>query len=230
MAEVAPKEISRDSIRTLQRRGGQLVDVLPREEYNRSHLPGAVSIPLSHFDRKMADRLQWDKTVIVYSLDDQDDLSARAAWRLASLGFTQVYRYTAGKADWLANGYPAEGTEARAPGAGDLADMEVPTCKRSDRIGDLRQRLQREGQNVCVVVNDEQIVLGLLRAIAFEKANPQWIAEEAMENAAQTFRLNTPFEGIRDYFLANLGIDSVLITTSDGKLFGLVRKDDVPKG
>ena len=33
-------------------------------------------------------------------------LSARAAWWLESLGFAQVLRYTAGKADWAAYGLP----------------------------------------------------------------------------------------------------------------------------
>ena len=32
-------------------------------------------------------------------------MSNRAAWRLESLGFTQVYRYTAGKRDWFAFGF-----------------------------------------------------------------------------------------------------------------------------
>jgi hypothetical protein len=35
-----------------------------------------------------------------------------AAWRLESLGFAQVYRYTPGKADWLANELPVEGQQA----------------------------------------------------------------------------------------------------------------------
>lgn len=230
MAELAPKETNREGVRTLVRRGAQLVDVLPREEYDRIHLAGAVSIPLSHFDRTMADRLQWERPVIVYSRDNQDDLSARAAWRLASMEFTQVYRYTAGREDWLANGFPAEGTEARAAGAGDLADMDVPTCKRQERLSEVRDRVQKDGWNVCVVVNDQDIVLGLLSANTFDKANPQWSAEEAMERAPQTYRLNTPLEELIGFFQGNLWIDNVLVTTTDGQLFGLVRREDALGG
>ena len=42
-------------------------------------------------------------------------MSARAAWRLETLGFTQVYRYTAGKMDWFANALPIEGKKKDAP-------------------------------------------------------------------------------------------------------------------
>jgi rhodanese-related sulfurtransferase len=41
-------------------------------------------------------------------------MSPRAACRLELLGFTQVYDYVAGKADWLAHGLPTEGEQARS--------------------------------------------------------------------------------------------------------------------
>src|SRR6266511_4403171 len=37
-------------------------------------------------------------------------MSPRAAWRLESMGFAEVYDYVAGKADWGAAGLPLEGT------------------------------------------------------------------------------------------------------------------------
>lgn len=226
MAEIAPKEINRESVRTLVRRGAQLVEVSPREEYERVHLAGAVCIPLVGIDRTTADRLKWDKPVIVYSCDSLDDTSARAAWRLAGLGFTQVLRYTPGKADWLANGLPAEGTEARASGVGDLADMDVPTCKRPERVGDIRQRVRNVGWDICVVVNDELVVLGLLRGNAFDKADQRWTAEEAMERAPMTFRLNAPVDEAAEYMQKN-NLVSVLVTTTDGTLFGLLKMEAI---
>jgi len=229
MTELTPKETNRDGVRTLVRRGAQLVDVLSREEYQQIHLAGAVSIPISQFSRNLADRLKWDQPVIVYGRDSLDDQTARAAWRLASLGFTQVYRYTPGKADWLANGYPVEGAGASFPGAGDLADMEVPTCKRLERLGEVRDRVRKESWNTCVVVNDQDIVLGLLRASAFDKADLQWSAEEAMEPDPQTFRLDTPLEDVIDFFRQNRWVDSALVTTTDGQLFGLISQEQAFK-
>lgn len=229
MVEIAPREINREDVRTLTRRGGQLVEVLPREEYDKVHLAGAVSIPLAMISRHTADRLQWDKPVIVYSQDALDDLSARAAWRLASMGFTQVYRYTLGKADWLANGLPVEGTEARTQGAGDLADMDVPTCKRNERVGEVRERVRKEGWDLCVVTNDELVVLGLLSANDLEKADQRWTAEEAMERDPKTFRLNAPIEEAAEWMRTNHR-DYALITGTDGKLFGLLKLTDIEGG
>lgn len=226
MVEVLPKETDRETISLLVRRGAQLVEVLPREEYDRVHLAGAASLPLAMISRSTADRLKWDKPVIVYGRDCQDDLSARAAWRLSSLGFTQVYRYTAGKADWLANGLPVEGAEAQATRAADLADMDVPTCKRLEKVGEVKARIQKDGWNTCVVMNDQMAVLGLVQAGDLEKAPPTWTVEEAMERDPRAFRLNATLEEINAYLEWNK-LDGVLVTTTDGKLFGFLKREDV---
>lgn len=228
MTEMAPREVDRETLRTMVRRGAQLVEVLPREEYQKAHLVGAVSIPLSMISRGTADRLKWEQPVIVYSHSNLDDLSARAAWRLASLGFTQVYRYTAGKAEWLANGLPVEGMEAQAPGAGDLADLDVPTCKRGDRVGEVRRRVQADGWDACVVVNDQLVVLGLLRANDLEKADQTWTAEEAMERDPLTVRLDTTPADAAAALQARF-VDSCLVTGTDGKLFGLLKRVDLDR-
>ncbi|TMK86300.1 MAG: hypothetical protein E6G44_03940, partial [Actinobacteria bacterium] len=52
---------------------------------------------------------------------------------------------------------------ARLPRAGDVARKDVPTCEMAERLGDVRERVRAAGWNVCVVVNEERIVLGLLR-------------------------------------------------------------------
>ena len=67
-----PTAIFRDGVRRLvQEEGAQLVDVLPREEYEEEHLPGAINIPLKELDREMIARLNWDAPVIVYCHDYQ---------------------------------------------------------------------------------------------------------------------------------------------------------------
>jgi rhodanese-related sulfurtransferase len=55
----------------VQEEGAQLVDVLPREEYEEEHLPGAINIPLKELDREMIARLNRDASVIVYCHDYQ---------------------------------------------------------------------------------------------------------------------------------------------------------------
>ncbi len=90
-------------------------------------------------------------------------MSPRAAWRLESLGFIEVYDYAAGKADWLAWGLPREGTSAGIPTVGDLARRDVPTCGLGEKVSAVRQRIRAAGWEECVITNDRRIVLGLLR-------------------------------------------------------------------
>jgi rhodanese-related sulfurtransferase len=67
-----PTAIFRDGVRRLvQEEGAQLVDVLPREEYEEEHLPGAINIPLKELDREMIARLNREASVIVYCHDYQ---------------------------------------------------------------------------------------------------------------------------------------------------------------
>ncbi len=64
-----PTFILKDEVRKLLEEGAQLVEVLPREEYEEEHLPGAVSIPLKELDGKAAAGLDRDAPVIVYCHD-----------------------------------------------------------------------------------------------------------------------------------------------------------------
>ena len=55
----------------VQEEGAQLVDVLPREEYEEEHLPGAINIPLKVLNRETIAWLNRDAPVIVYCHDYQ---------------------------------------------------------------------------------------------------------------------------------------------------------------
>ena len=66
-----PKAIERDEVRRLVRAGGQLVEVLPPEEYEDEHLPGAVNLPLKQLNAAAARQLKRDRPVIVYCYDYQ---------------------------------------------------------------------------------------------------------------------------------------------------------------
>ena len=95
-------------------------------------------------------------------------MSPRAAWRLESLGFPTVLDYAPGKADWFASGLPREGRDATIPRVGDLARHDVPTCWLGERVEEVEKRVRAAGGDTCVVVNDDRIVLGLLRGAALE--------------------------------------------------------------
>jgi predicted transcriptional regulator len=143
------------------------------------------------------------------------------------LGFTQVFRYTPGKADWAANGLPMEGKETAVPHVSDLAKPAVPVCSMEERIGDVRKRVQDMGWDTCVVVNEQRVVLGLLRKDALNAKSDKTV-EQVMEYAPKTYRHHTDLSKAADYMQKHQ-LDSVLVTTSDGHLTGLLRQEDVQR-
>ena len=65
-----PHEIhSPREVEALVDAGAQLVEVLPREEYEESHLPGAISIPLKDLDSDSVAPLERTSPVVVYCWD-----------------------------------------------------------------------------------------------------------------------------------------------------------------
>ena len=65
-----PRFIERQEVQRLVDAGAQLVEVLPREEYEEEHLPGAINIPLRKIDSEAKQRLDPSRPVIVYCWDD----------------------------------------------------------------------------------------------------------------------------------------------------------------
>src|SRR6266851_1297586 len=65
-----PGELHRPrEVQALLDAGAQLVEVLPREEYEELHLPGAISIPLRKIDAEARRQLDPSRAVIVYCWD-----------------------------------------------------------------------------------------------------------------------------------------------------------------
>ena len=214
-------EIRRRDVKTLVAQGrAQLVEVLPASEYKKEHLPHAINIPLENMTAATTKSLQKDRAVIVYSADYQCDVSARAAWRLESMGFQEVYRYTPGKADWLAAGGSTEGTEARKARIRQMIQKDVPTCSLRERLQDVKSR-RRPNQDVCVVVNDRNIVLGLIQGETWD-ANHQARIVDVMQPGPRTIR---PDLGPKDAqkILRKYDAPRAIVTTSDGELLGIIR-------
>jgi rhodanese-related sulfurtransferase len=66
-----PTELQREEARRMVEGGAQLVEVLPAQEYEAEHLPGAINIPLQQLDRQTTAQLQRERPVIVYCYDYQ---------------------------------------------------------------------------------------------------------------------------------------------------------------
>jgi rhodanese-related sulfurtransferase len=134
------REIDRFEVMRLREQGAQVVEVLPRREYEKRHIPGAISLPLGQLAARARRQLDPDRPVVAYRYDSLCDLSGRAAARLESLCFIDVYNYQSSKVDWFANSLPAAGTEVGMTRLADLADRGVPRWLGETAAG-LRSRI-----------------------------------------------------------------------------------------
>ena len=122
-------------------------------------------------------------------------------------------------------GLPTEGTLAQRPRLVDVVRRDVPTCSLGERLGDVRDRAIAAGWDACVVVSQDRVVLGLLRAKELQ-ADPYLLVERVMRPGPSTYR---PFVGVEEMrrTMTERNLESSPVTTSDGRLVGLVRKQDV---
>ena len=66
-----PTPLARDQVQQLLEQGAQLVEVLPEDEYEYEHLPGAIDIPLKTLDAESVRALDRGRPVIGYCYDYQ---------------------------------------------------------------------------------------------------------------------------------------------------------------
>ncbi len=83
-----------------------LLDVRPQVEYQASHLPGALSIPLDELERRLSE-LPHGKTIVAYCRGPYCILADEALELLAGRGWT-VARLEEGVTEWQAAGYLVE--------------------------------------------------------------------------------------------------------------------------
>ncbi|UCD33822.1 MAG: rhodanese-like domain-containing protein [Desulfobacterales bacterium] len=80
-----------------------LIDARPkRSKYDKGHIPMAVSIPDSQFE-KMVDKLPQDKnTLLIYYCGGlKCPLSHKSAWKAEKLGYTNVKVFATGYPSWM---------------------------------------------------------------------------------------------------------------------------------
>jgi predicted transcriptional regulator len=101
----------------------------------------------------------------------------------------------------------------------------VPVCSLGERLGDVRARASAAGWDACVVVGPERVVLGLLRARELN-ADPDQPVEQAMRPGPSTYRPSVSVAEM-SRIMTDRDLESSPVTTSDGRLVGLVRKQDI---
>ena len=124
--------------------------------------------------------------------------------------------------DWLARGLPVEGRDAGKPNAGRLARRDVATCAADDTVGTARERAADRG-GVCVVVNTEGVVFGILREKELAAPDDTPVAN-AMRAGPSTFRPHVAAKEMADYMTKHK-LTNAPITTADGRLVGVLFND-----
>lgn len=87
--------------------GVTLIDSRPAaRQYDPGHIPGAINIPDSQFERLAADKLPLDKNqlLIFYCGGLECMLSHQSAFKAEKSGYANIRVYAAGSPDWARNG------------------------------------------------------------------------------------------------------------------------------
>jgi len=96
----------RQNVSIPPKKGVMIIDSRPAaRQYDPGHIPGAVNIPDSQFD-KMVDKLPADKATLLlfYCGGLECMLSHNSAFKAEKLGYTNIKVYPAGSPDWKAKG------------------------------------------------------------------------------------------------------------------------------
>jgi len=120
----------------------------------------------------------------------------------------------------MAAGLPTEGAQTKRARAGDLAKKDAPTCTMDEKLGDVRRRVN----DAVVVVNEHNIVMGILRSKDLQQ-DANLTIENAMRPGPSTFRPYVTAAEMAE-FMNDHELECSPITTSDGKLVGLLYRAD----
>ncbi|OKH27006.1 rhodanese-like domain-containing protein [Chroogloeocystis siderophila] len=83
-----------------------IIDVRDRNEYNYSHILGAIPVPLAELTDRTLSTLELTRDIYIYGETDEE--TALAADKLRAVGYHNVSQIRGGVAAWKAVGYPVE--------------------------------------------------------------------------------------------------------------------------
>ncbi|MFO7658344.1 MAG: rhodanese-like domain-containing protein [Bacteroidales bacterium] len=103
------KTITKEELKKKLENGNiHLIEVLGEEKYNKSHIKGAINIPLKKIGTEARQKFSEEDEIVVYCSDYDCSDSPTAAKKLESLGFKNVYDFEGGKKEWKEAGLPME--------------------------------------------------------------------------------------------------------------------------
>lgn len=216
-----PTDVDRQALRSLlDQEHAQLVEVLPREEYDEEHLPGAVHLPLKQLDARAAGRsTRWDPAGgrLLLGGTVRHAPPSRVATRKDGVRPRVRLRRRQSRLD--GGGPPDDPSRRLAASRLDGADREPPTCGPDDGILDLAARA---AARTFVVINEQRIVLGRLRVTTAPPDGAVRVGE-VMEPGPATVRAHEPLVPLLER-MASRNVDEIIVSTPDGELLGVVRR------
>ncbi|MBB2747416.1 UNVERIFIED_ORG: rhodanese-related sulfurtransferase [Microbispora rosea subsp. rosea] len=210
--------VTREAVQDLLSAGrAQLVEVLPREQYEWAHLPYAVNHPLEELDDLSPATLDRSRPIIVYCHDWLCDLSPRAAHRLERLGFDTVHDYSPGKMDWISADLPYEGNAALVR---EQVRRDPVIAYLEDPLAEVADRIIADPAGLAVVIDGDGVVHGVIGARELIGANPTATAERVMCVGATTTRPSAEVASLTER-MDRADVRHVVVTRADGTLVGL---------
>jgi CBS domain-containing protein len=86
----------------------------------------------------------------------------------------------------------------------------------------VRDRLREVGETSCIVVNDQRVVLGRVRAQALD-AEAEQTVEAVMEAGPTTVRPSEPLDALIER-MRKRRTSSIIVSTANGVLVGVLRR------
>ena len=105
-----------------------------------------------------------------------------------------------------------------------MVRRDVPTCSLGERLGDVSDWAAAAGWDACVVVSGKRVVLGSPGRRT--PGDPALLVDQVMRPGPSTYRPFVPVAELRG-IMSDPNLESSPVTTSDGRLVGLVRRQDV---
>lgn len=110
---MAIKQITKEELKKkLDDKNVVIVNVLDKEDYDKAHIKGSISIPYEELIVDGWKKLDKGKEIITYCKNTMCSASREAAEFLGGKGFS-VKAYEGGIEEWTKAKYPAEGSDSQ---------------------------------------------------------------------------------------------------------------------
>lgn len=142
------------------------------------------------------------------------------------MGFKEVYDFVESKVEWIVHGLPLEGKGPHYPLAGEVVSNDVLGVLPNVSAREVLDQMKEEGRDFTVVVNDENVILGRVRARKLQPSDERVF--EVMTPGPTTVRTVEPLEALVER-MTKAGVKTMLVSDKHGHLLGVVDRDEAER-